>query len=150
MCRLFTHDSHDLKADVPNLAVKQSGGRTFLVMPRFQHRFLVGKWFGGTCNAFKLMPTTSHDSQQHAMFPCVSLTSTDDPNHFQGSKKNATVVANVSHLPAVKRTKKYTYRPQMRINSRPKHAIWVVFCCGMGVATPKIHQAARNKQICRC
>ena len=52
------------QADIPNLAAK-TRGRTFLVMPRFQHRFLVGKWFGGTCNVLNLMPTTSHDSHNN-------------------------------------------------------------------------------------
>ena len=61
VCQLFTRDSHDLKADVPNLAVKtKQRTLTFSYAPVSApiHRFLVGKWFGGTCNAFfKLMPT---------------------------------------------------------------------------------------------
>ena len=117
VCPLFTHDSSDLKADVPNLAVKTKQRAHIFSYARFQHQLLVGKWFGGTCNALNWCQQL-HTTPQHAMFTCVSLTSTDDPNPFQGSKKTQQLLRmSRTHLPAVKRTKKNTYRPQMRIDS---------------------------------
>ena len=63
--------------------------------------------------------------------------------------KNATVAANVSHLPAVKQTKKHISATNAH-QLRPKHAFWVVFCCGMGVAAPNLHQiAAENPKKSR-
>ena len=129
-CVDFSHTIHTTsnKADVPNLAVK-SGGRTFFVTPRFQPRFLVGKWFGGTCNVLnlKLMPTTSHDSHNNTQ--CFHV--------FRAqARMTLTTSRDKKHIPA---TNAHQFRP--------KHAICVVFCCGMGVATPKIHQAARTSKF---
>ena len=70
--RHLTHDSHDFKADVPNLTVQTNGWRTFFVTSRFQHRLLVGEWFGGTCNASRLMPTTSRDSTTRNVSMCFA------------------------------------------------------------------------------
>ena len=48
------------------------------------------------------------------------------PSKFQ---KNATIVANVSYLPAFKWTKN-TYRPQMRINSDQNTQFWLLSVVG--------------------
>ena len=49
------------------------------------------------------------------MFPCVSLTSTDDLNHFEGSKKTQQLLRKSRTCPS--NGQKKTYRPQTRINS---------------------------------
>ena len=153
VCRLFTHDSHDLKHTTSSRCSKpscpkQSGGRTFLVMPRFQHRFLVGKWFGGTCNVLKLMQNFTRLTQQHAMFPCVSLTSTDDPNHFQGSKKNQQLLRTSRTCPPSNGPKN-TYWPQ-RASIPTKTRSGGCFLLWDGCGNTKNSPSGKNKQICRC
>ena len=88
-------------------------------MPGFRTDF----WLANGLAAFAMFLNWCqqlHTTQQHAKFPCVSLTNTDDPNPLQGSKKNATVVANVSNMPAVKRTKKHISATNAH-QFRPKH-----------------------------
>ena len=50
-CVNFSHTIHTTSKQMfQTLLSKQRRKRIFFVMPRFQHRFLVGKWFGGTGN----------------------------------------------------------------------------------------------------
>ena len=79
------------------------------------------------------MPPTSRDSTTHTVFMGFAHTHTHTKaqmnlNPSKVPKKTATIVANASILTKA-------------IN------ILLFFCCGMSVATPKIHQTARTSRF---
>ena len=87
-----------------------------------------------------------HATQQHAIFPCVSLASMDDPLPFQGSKRTQQLLQTSRICPPSNRQKHVSSTNVHQF--WPKHAVFFfLFACGMGVATPKIHQAARTKKF---
>ena len=134
------------KADVPNLAV-QIQWRVYIfsyvplsapisvgrMVERHLHCFLID------ANGFTRLDNTQcfHPFRSQVR---MTLAPSKVP------KKNATIVANVSYLPAIKQTKKHTSATNAH-QFRIKHAIYTVFCCGMGVATPKKNQAARTNKF---
>ena len=108
LCVVFSHigfTQPQSRCSKPSCQNK-AGGNIFLDMPRFQHRFLVGKWFGGTCNVSKLMPTTSYNSTTRNVSMCFAYKPWMTPPLLR-FQKTATIVENVSDLPAVKQTKKH-------------------------------------------
>ena len=142
--RLFKHESPDLKADIPNFSVNTNEGRKVIVRPRFRIDF----WLEDDLGEIAMPPDRCqqlHATQQHAMFPCASPTSTDEPK-FQNTAAIVALLQTSRTCPPAKPTKK-TYRPKMRINSDQDNQFVFVFCCGMDVATPKIHHAARTSKF---
>ena len=81
------------------------------------------------------------------MFPCVSLTSTDDPNHFQGSNKKTRQLLQMSRICPLSNGQKNTHRPQTRINSDQNTQFGLFSVVGWVWQHQKIHQAARKTKL---
>ena len=124
LSRLFTHASHDLKADVPNLAVKTKRRPHIFSYAPVSTPISGWKWFGGTCNASRLMPTTSHDSTTRNVSMCIAHKH-GCPQPLPNLKKRNNCCERLV-LATVKRTKK-TYRPRMRINFDHQNAQFGLF-----------------------
>ena len=81
------------------------------------------------------------------MFPCVLPKQARMNLNPSKVPKNCNRCCELLVLACRRTDKKNTCRPRMRINFDPNNQFLLFFCCGMGVATPTVHLAARTTRF---
>ena len=140
---LFTHD---LKAIVANPAIMQNERANFLLRPSFSTA--ISGWehdFAAILVASRLTPTTLVDSTTHNVSMCFAYKhrwARNLPRCTTNSNDCCECLVPAHRQPDIKRTSAITH-----INSGQEDQFLLLFCCGMGVATPKLTKRQKQEDL---